>query len=203
MIEPKQILDALKIDFPVTNIYQYGSRVYGCNKPDSDFDFIIVTKALKLPSGGFRQNAISSQNRTFQGVLFSRSGFIDAINNYEMNVLECLFLQKEFIIQEDVNFKINRWYDAEMVKKVITKASNSFYLADCQAKDEEREMAKKGIFHALRILMFGLQLKEYGMIFNYGIANDLKSEIDAIDAEYFDTRKYMPLRDELIAELKK
>lgn len=202
MITEEQILEALGIDYPVINIYQYGSRVYGCNKPDSDFDFIIVTKALKLPSGGFRQNAISSKNKTYQGVLFSRSGFIDAINNYEMNVLECLFLQKEFIIKEDVFFKINRWYDSEMIKKVITKASNSFYLADCQAKDEEREMAKKGIFHALRILMFGLQLKEHGKILNYGVANDLKSEIDAIDAENFDTRNYMPLRDELIQKLR-
>ena len=35
----------LQKDFDrVLNIYQWGSRVYGCARPDSDWDFVIVTK---------------------------------------------------------------------------------------------------------------------------------------------------------------
>lgn len=201
-ITPEQVLNALHIDVPILNIYQYGSRVYGCNKPDADFDFIIVTKSLSLPSGAFRQNAISSVNRLYQGTLFSRSGFIDAINNYEMSVWECLSLPDEYVVKKTFDFKPTKWNEKEMVKKVISKASNSFHIADLQAKDYQTAAAKKGTFQALRILMFGLQLKEHQKIVNYAEANYLREKFDAMDDDDFDTRDYMPMRDELIERLR-
>lgn len=201
-ITEEQVLDALGITVPILNIYQYGSRVYGCNKPDADFDFIIVTKSLSLPSGAFKQNAISSANRLYQGSLYSRSGFIDAINNYEMNALECLFVDEKFIVKKTLDYKITKWIPKEMVKKVISKASNSFHMADLQAKDYQTPQAKKGTFQALRILMFGLQLKEHQKIVDYSEANYLREKFDAMEDEDFDTRDYMPMRDELIARLR-
>ena len=201
-ITPEQVLEALKIEVPILNIYQYGSRVYGCNKTDADFDFIIVTKSLCLPSGAFRQNAISSESRLYQGTLFGRSGFIDAINNYEMSVWECLSLPEEFIVKKTIDFKPTKWNEKEMVKKVITKASNSFHIADLQAKDYQTPAAKKGTFQALRILMFGLQLKKYQKIVDYSEANYLREKFDAMDDDDFDTRDYMKMRDELIEELR-
>lgn len=202
-ISAEQVLESLHIDIPILNIYQYGSRVYGCNRLDSDYDFIIVTKSLSLPSGAFKQNAISNEDRTIQGVLFSRSGFIDAINNYEMNALECLFLEPKFVIKQIIDFKITKWNEKEMVKKVISKASNSFHIANMQAQDYQKQMAKKGIYQALRILMFGLQLKKYQKIVNYSEANYLRKNFDAINDDDFDTRDYMTLRDKLIQNLKK
>lgn len=201
-ITPEQVLEALKIEVPILNIYQYGSRVYGCNKPDADFDFIIVTKSLCLPSGAFRQNAISSESRLYQGTLFGRSGFIDAINNYEMSVWECLSLPEEFIVKKTIDFKPTKWNEKEMVKKVITKASNSFHIADLQAKDYQTPAAKKGTFQALRILMFGLQLKEHGKIIDYTVANNIRAQFDEMEDEDFDSRIYMPERDKLIEELR-
>ena len=76
----EEILKALKIEEDVLAIFPYGSRVYGTATESSDHDYIIVTKGAFLKSGGFRQNAISSSDWKIQGVLFSRSGFIDAIN---------------------------------------------------------------------------------------------------------------------------
>jgi hypothetical protein len=92
--------------------------------------------------------------------------------------------------------------DLEMAKKIISKASSSWHLADHQAKDDWKEMAKKGIFHALRILTFGLQLKENQRIVDFECCNWIWEDFKLIDEENFDTRNYIKQRDELIQKLR-
>lgn len=196
------ILSELNITKDVLSIFPYGSRVYGLANDDSDYDYIIVTKSAFLPSGAFKQNAISSKDRKIQGVLYSRSGFIDAINNYEIGALECLSLQPEQIILSKWPFKVQKWDDKEMVKKVIQKASASWHIASEQSKMDQKGLAKKGIFHALRILMFGIQLKEHQKIVDFSVSNELKYEIEGLPDDMFDDRLYLKLRDELITKLK-
>lgn len=202
MNEIKSILESLNITEEVLAIYPYGSRVYGTATETSDYDYIIVTKGAFLKSGAFKQNAISSADRKIQGVLYSRSGFIDAINNYEMGAIECLFIDPSLPIIAKWPFKIQKWDDKELISKVIQKASASWHIASEQSKGGWKDRAKKGVFHALRILMFGIQLKENRKIVDFTVANDLKKEIDKLPDDLFDDRIYLPLRDELMAKLK-
>ena len=198
----EEILVALRIDEDVLNVYEYGSHIYGTADEKSDRDFIIVTKGSMLKSGAFKQNAISSQNRTIQGVLYSRSGFQDAINNYDISAHECLSLPIDRVIQSKWPFKIQKWDNREMAKKIISKASNSWHIADMQARDDWKHTAKKGIFHALRILHFGLQLKEHQKIVDFSGCNWIWEDFKLIEGEDFDTRDYIKQRDELIQKLK-
>ena len=184
----------------VLNIYQYGSHVYGNANPDSDFDFNIVYKAALLENGSFKNNAISNDNHTIQAVCYSRSGFIDAINNYEIGALECLFLPDEMVIQKKWDFKIQKFVVKDMIRKIISKASDSWYVAIKRNQNDDIIAAKKGVYHALRILEFGLQLKEYQKIVDYAVTNDLKTKI-MLDAD-FNSSNYLPMRDELIDKLK-
>ena len=127
----EQICQELNIDYTrILNIYEYGSKVYGTDDEYSDSDHIIVFKSSLLPSGAFKDNAISSRHRDIQGVCYSRSGFIDAINNYEISALECIFLPEDKIIQKKMNFGItkynenmNEWYDAKYYND-LNKFSN-------------------------------------------------------------------------------
>jgi predicted nucleotidyltransferase len=196
------ILESLKITEDVLAIFPYGSRIYGTANLDSDYDFIIVTKSAFLKNGAFKQNAISSVDKKIQGVLYSRSGFIDAINNYEIGALECLFLDPSLVILPSKFFKIQKWEEKQLVQKIIEKASASWHIASMQSKDDYKESAKKGIFHALRILMFGIQLKEHKRIVNFSEANELKEEINRLPDEMFDDRMYLKLRDELMFKLR-
>lgn len=196
------ILKALKVDEEVLAIYPYGSRVYGTASETSDHDYIIVTKGAFLKSGAFKQNAISSDDRKIQGVLYSRSGFIDALNNYEIGALECLFLDPSVVVLSKWPFKLQKWDEKEMVSKIIQKASASWHIGSQQSKDGFKAIAKKGIFHALRILMFGVQLKENKKIVDYTEANELKKEFDRLPEDMFDDRMYLSLRDELMTKLK-
>lgn len=197
-----KILEELKITEDVLAIFPYGSRIYGTANENSDYDFIIVTKGAFLKSGAFKQNAISSVDRKIQGVLYSRSGFIDAINNYEIGALECLSLDPSLVIQSKWPFKVQKWDDKQLVQKIIEKASASWHIASMQSRDDYKESAKKGIFHALRILMFGIQLVEHKRIVNFSEANELKEEINRLPDEMFDDRLYLKLRDELMYKLR-
>jgi hypothetical protein len=89
-----------------------------------------------------------------------------------------------------------------MINKVIQKVSASWHIASEQSKGGWKDRAKKGIFHALRILMFGIQLKENQKIVDFTEANELKAEIDRLPDDMFDDRMYLSLRDELMKKLR-
>ena len=194
------ILSQLGINEDILCIYPYGSRVYLNNNEYSDYDYVIVAKS-SIASGAFRDNAVSNKDYTIQGTLYSRAGFIDAINNYDMPAMECLSLKKEDAIINKWPFKVTKWDEKEMIKKVVQKASASRHIADKNAKHDHREQAKKGMFHALRILYFGLQLKEHQKIVNFSECNELYKQIMEIDADDFDTRDWYVLFDELKTKL--
>jgi hypothetical protein len=201
MINETIILEQLGITEDILNIYPYGSHVYGNATENSDSDYVIVTKSGMLKSGGFKQNAISNKDRSIQGVLYSRSGFIDAINNYEITALECLSLPDEKIIKKTWDFKIQKWEDKAFIKSIIIKMSASWFSADNYARDEYYDLARKGVYHAIRILMFAQQLKDNHKVTDFSVANEFKKSLNTSD-EVFDTRNYIKLRDELVLKLK-
>ena len=198
----EQICKELELDYSkVLNIYPYGSKVYGNDDEYSDSDYIIVFKSALLPSGSFKDNAISSVNREIQGTCYSRTGFIDAINNYEISALECIFLPEEQVVQKKWDFKINKWDNKEFIKKIITKASSSWYFATLSFKDDNIESSLKNVYHAIRILDFGIQLKEYKKIIDYSSMNKLKDELYT-NYNTFDPYDYYDMFIELQNKLK-
>jgi len=178
----EEICTELYLDInDIWNIYPYGSRVYLSHDKYSDYDYIIVYKKSILPSGAFKDNAISSYDKEIQGTCYSRGGFLDAINNYQMSVLECLFLPDNMIIKKTFDFKINKFEEKEFSKKVISLASSSWHNAIMSYKDDNFEYVSKNIYHALRILDFGAQIKENKKIVDYGSMNGLKIFLYADD----------------------
>jgi hypothetical protein len=197
------ILKELNITGEVIAIFPYGSRVYGTAGRDSDNDFIIVMKSGMLDNGAFRNNAISNENKSIQGVVYSRGGFIDAINNYEIGALECLSLDPDDVILKKWPFKVQKWDETAMVKAIISKASASRHNADQQCKNGNQWIGKKGMYHALRILTFGLQLKEHQKIVDFEACNEMHAEMMGVEDEEFDTRDYYYTFDWLLKELRK
>ena len=108
----------------------------------------------------------------------SRGGFIDAINNYQITALECLYLPDELVIQKKFPFKMQKFNNIDFAKKIISTASASWYNATLAYKDENIQHSKKNVYHALRILDFGLQIKENQKIINYSSMNETKFLIE-------------------------
>jgi len=205
MYSAEKICDVLNIDHSkILNIYPYGSKIYKTDDEFSDSDFIIVFKSSLLPSGAFKDNAISSFDREVQGTCYSRSGFIDAINNYEISALECIFLPEDQIIQKKMNFGITKYNEKEFVKKIISKASSSWHFATLSYKDDNIESSIKNVFHALRILDFGIQIKKNNKIINYSSMNVLHKEIYNEDRfDFFNPYDYYEMFMKLSEEIKK
>jgi len=198
----EEICKALRIELKdVLNIYPYGSKIYGSNDEHSDDDFIIVYKKSMLPSGAFKDNAISSYDRQIQGTCYSRGGFLDAINNYQIPALECIFLPDDKIIKKTMNFKIDKINKHYLVKNIIATASSSWHNAKMAYGDDNDEYVKKNIFHALRILDFGLQIKEHGKIVNYSSMNKMKKKI--YDEPVCKPKNYHDLFIEMSEKMKK
>lgn len=198
----EKILKELGITGDVIGVFPYGSQVYGTADSKSDHDYIIVMKSAMLDNGAFKNNAITNADWSIQGVVYSRGGFIDAVNNYEIGALECLSLDDEDVLLKKWPFKVGTWDEKTMIKKIITKASASRHIADQQSKTGYKDRAKKGMFHALRILNFGLQLKEHKKIVDFGACNEMYFKFKAIDPDDFDTRDYYEEFDELLTKLR-
>jgi len=200
-MSPEDILHKFDIqEKDVVAIYPYGSRVYGCHNDSSDHDWVIVYKASMLPSGAFRDNAISSEDRSHQAICYSRSGFQSAIDYYDVTALECALLPKEMVIMSKMNFGVRKWVASEMASSFITKASSSWHLALEAMKRDDEQKARKNVYHALRILGFGLQLAETGKILEYGAYNHLRKNV--MEDPEFSTNKYMGMRDNFMHTLR-
>lgn len=174
----EKICESLNLDLSkIYNIYPYGSKIYGTSNEYSDDDFIIVFKSALLESGSFKDNAISSEDRMIQGTCYSRGGFIDAINNYQINALECIFLPDELVIQKIFPFKLQKFNEKDFAKNIIKAASSSWYFSKMAFKDEDIERSKKNMYHSIRILDFGIQIKDEKKIYDYSKSNPIYHDI--------------------------
>ena len=176
----EQICTEFKINpDDILNAYCYGSRVYGTAREDSDWDYILVHKAAFIgpDKNAFKENAKSSEDRKIQIINFSRTGFKAELEAFNMSCLECLFLPEQFILKAKWPYSIGNFNKKEFTRNIITKASNSWHLATLAHKDERYVSSAKGFYHALRIVNFAIQIKEYGKIIDYTRATTFKKVV--------------------------
>lgn len=181
------------------NIYCFGSYVYNTYSVKSDKDYIvIVPDEYNLP------HQIHLDNEDYN--IYTRTDWLKKCNNNDIECLEVSFLDPKFIIKETEDFKLVLNY--ELIRKNISKtASNSF--VKCKKKltieeDYNERIAKKSLWHSIRLLMFGIQLMNTNKIYNYEQANQYYNEIvnsDNNDWNYF-KEKYQSLYNSLKTEFK-
>ncbi len=189
----------------ISNIYQYGSRVYGTFTEDSDWDYIVVHKKSMIDGKSFKINARTSEDGKIQIIQYSKGGFLDAINRYEMSALECLWLQPEQILKETIKFSLQRLDPVDFPKQIIIKASASWHAGISCLDEGNNLLAKKNMFHSLRILQFALQIKNNNCISDYmTLPKMFKQEVFLKDLVYDDLYNgdFKKLRDIMFESLK-
>jgi hypothetical protein len=182
------------------NVYMYGSLCYGTDDEYSDHDCIAVYEGYE---------GLKDQFKTASGddvTVYDEKSFQEAINNHEITVLEALSC-RDGILKEtkEFTFVVDK---SKLRHKLSAIASNSFVKAKKKMtveKDYDLRIAKKSLFHSLRILMFGKQLAEYGTIVNFHEASKYWYEIDEIDSSDWNVykEKYQPIYNQLSTEFKK
>lgn len=161
------IIEEMKNDPNILNIYMFGSFVYGTNNENSDNDLIIVTDT-KIISTDINIH------------YYTISEFQTLINNFEIQMLECFFLPDKFKIKE-----IHKFYlpviDKTLLRiNISTITSNSYQ--KCKKKltimgDYDKYLAVKSMFHSLRILDYGIQIATNGEIKDYSSMNYVMEDL--------------------------
>ena len=173
-------------DYKVLGIYKHGSQIYGTAHSDSDIDLIIILD--KKPER-------SSENLLYGPydiVEYDLSEWRLKRENLDVDVVECLLEPSSAILSfsEDMGFFAEK-LDLTKIRSSFSKAASNSWVK-CKKKltvesDFDPYIAKKSLWHSLRILMFGIQIMNTGKIYNYSEANELYKEIlkkDSNDWEY-------------------
>jgi predicted nucleotidyltransferase len=159
----------------VVSCFSYGSRVYGTFRKDSDYDFIIVVK--NKTEEQFSDNLININ-------FYSVEEHQNRLNEHEISALECFFLSDNFIFKNEKKYDFK--LDLQKLRHALSaKSSNSFVKSKKKLTVEiekgleknPEDVGKKSLFHAFRIIDFGIQIAKFGKINDYSSCNNLFKEI--------------------------
>jgi predicted nucleotidyltransferase len=148
----------------VANIYLIGSRVYQTHRPDSDFDYLILLRG----SGEIREIEtpemslhLISEDRFQQALIDHEVEFVEALSHPLKEEIKLSFAIDKSKLRSSFSRKADHSY-VKGKKKIIIEAQNS------TLTEEEREAellrGRKSLFHAFRILEFGIQLATFNQI---------------------------------------
>jgi predicted nucleotidyltransferase len=161
------------LDIGEHNLYMYGSHVYGTADDNSDNDLIIVRKTM---TDAKREVAIDQPRVDI--TYYSASEFMNQLAyEHEISALECVFLPEEFVLRQDIEFMFE--LDMERLRRSLSqKSSNSWVKAKKKIDlHQEYRLGMKSLFHAFRILEFGIQIARHGRIVDYSAANRVWQQV--------------------------
>jgi predicted nucleotidyltransferase len=181
--------------YKVWNAYLYGSRVYGTNKKESDYDIMLVASSLDARK--------EIKHDKYNIHIITPDLFLDDLHDYKMVPLECIFAP------DFARLKETRGYDftidkMALKKYVLTQSNNSWVKAKFKLNENDILRGIKSVFHSLRILDFGIQIAKRGHIYNFSHANHFWDEINdsnEIEWKYFH-KKYISMKKKMEWRLK-
>lgn len=156
------------------NIYEYGSIVYGTHQEGkSDRDYIVIISDDYV----IQTDQVEHQNCHYN--IFHASKWQEKLNNNEVDAMEIFFMQKKHVVKETIKFtadiipsKIREQFSATASNSWV-KAKKKLIVPDSYAP----RIAKKSLWHSLRIIEFGIQILTTDKINNYSSMNYLYDEI--------------------------
>jgi hypothetical protein len=185
----------------VLTIFPYGSQVYKTANEKSDHDFIVVFKDGTVSD----EFAITRDNLSIHS--YNDSSFQDLLTRHKIAALECYFLPSEYLLLENKKYKFSLHID--MLRSTISeKSSHSFVKAKKKfevEKDRDIYIAKKSLFHSLRIIDFGTQIAVHKRIIDYTSSNHLWEDIytDPNEGWVSYKEKYQPIFNSMMTEFRK
>ena len=199
-------------DDNVLAVFPYGSRVYGTNRKDSDHDFIIVLKQVKVDS-----DRLDSQNNPISITLYSEETFKQRVEEHKIFALECLFCPKDLVLKNklDFQFKLNK---SNLRHAISEKCSKDWNQAKKRFSDSQginpvtgeryvRKVyeGKKSLFHCFRMIDFATQIINKGEIKNFGSCNELWEELytDPSEDWHHYNEKYYADYNNMLIEFRK
>lgn len=195
-ISVQEIMDIIKLHpLKVKNIYLFGSRVYRTNREDSDYDFIVVANNM------IEASEIKGQKYNIH--IHTPDKFKRDLANHDIHALECIYAPDyaKLQVKENYPFVLNK---GKLIKSFLTTSHSSWHKAKLKLRECDIYLGTKSAFHAMRILVFGIQIAKYGSITDFSEANHFWKEMDEsneVEWDFFQDR-FFPAKLELEKQLK-
>ncbi|CAF3284230.1 unnamed protein product [Rotaria sp. Silwood2] len=186
----------------VTNIYNYGSWVYGTNSPTSDRDLMIVTRSPSQNPLEFDDDFDYFHSFELHKLWNQYDVCVHSVENFEklleknyLLAIECIFLPDEFKIKEEIDFRpvyLEKYYNKLRLKQVAfyenLTAMNMYNLDDnssypqrssrsSQTSQSSKDYLFKNLFHGFRYLDFAEQLIQTRSIHDFKRVSHILSEM--------------------------
>lgn len=153
--------------------YLYGSRLYGTNREDSDWDYIAVV--LEYPETG---SLLEKGDKTY--TLYSIEDHAKAMLNHDVAIIESMYL----------NNKIPNFFrlDKGKLRESFSTVSNHSWVKGYKKLtvhfDYDKLAGIKSIFHSIRITDYGIQLADQGRIYKKDKYNYIMKDLYALAEKY-------------------
>ena len=181
----------------IFNVYIFGSRVYGTNKKDSDWDIIMVAN-----------NSVESteiRNGLFNIHIYTPDKFKKDLDWHRINNLECIFAPNFAILKEEINYRRDFKLDISKLRHASSHiSSNSWVKAKKKITIfDEYHIGIKSLFHSIRIPMFSKQIIENGNIIDFKSANYIWFDLIKNRYNWNELEsKYKPVRNKVNSEFR-
>ncbi len=182
----KEIVELSEIHpLKIRNVFLYGSRIYGYNRPTSDFDVILVAPNL------IAHKEIRGQKYNIH-IVTPDSFKEELTRNYKITYLECVFAPDWARLQEKEKYDLQINKD-KLKKEILAQSYSTWRNAKMKMIDGDTMRGNKSAFHALKILKFGIQILENNRIVDFSECNDLYFEFE--NHNFFD---WAQIKDEYL-----
>jgi predicted nucleotidyltransferase len=185
----------------VSNIYLYGSRVYGTATEQSDYD-ILMTGSNSVET---QEIFSSTPTGNYNVHICVPNKFEDDLRKHDIHALECIFAPDFARIQIKKDYASTFVINKDKLKcKLLSQSSEAWHKGQRRILDADIYRGAKSIYHSLRILMFGIQMAKSGKITDFKESNYLYNGIVESDQYKWNYYKdnYLPLRRKLEQEFK-
>jgi hypothetical protein len=199
-VSVEEIFEGIGINLlSVQSLHIQGSRLYGINDANSDWDLSLIT--TEVSENDFREVSIGGND--FDVHLFSQSNFQNRLDNHEMRELESLSHPEEFILIDNKSFSLDI-DNNKLISQVNFESDDLWNRAkNTLNSGGDSYVALKNIWHSFRFLIFAEQILQNGNIVEFSAANYLYEPIinsKQTDFEYF-VLNFSQLRDTLKSNL--
>lgn len=174
----------------------FGSQVYGTARSDSDFDYLVV-----FP----HDNGVTGCERLFGRFNFQTYNQTDLqrqLEEHQIHALEVYFVPGS-PLPGRLQFTLNL---STLRHSLSQKSSHSFVKAKKKIQvEQDFRTGWKSLFHALRIIVFGIELARTGALTDFSAANAYWDEIWAAQETDW-TRlhaRWHPVHNALTTEFRK
>lgn len=205
MAKDKELYE--KLMHHVITMYNYGSIVYDNMSEKSDVDIIaIVDDEIDLSEYTNSIWEYKIDNTDYQFI--NESKFINMIIDYDVKALEMFWLPQKFILKGNIEkykhfFKLDKWKLRQVISKASSHAFAKAHKKMTVLEDFDLYRGQKSLFHAVRLLMFGIQIAKYGEIVDYTEANRYWEIISGMKDSPWELYKqtFKPILNQIRSEL--